>query len=65
MTTDELEKAVAALPEWLRKPFVMVRVHGKSYAETAEALHLSRRCVEWRITKALERCRKFEVSHHG
>lgn len=59
MATEEeqqrLEEAIEALPERLRKAFMMARAHGLPRAEIATRLHISERRVDRRLSRALHR----------
>jgi RNA polymerase sigma factor (sigma-70 family) len=62
MATEEEQQLIAdvikTLPMRLRKVFVMAHVQRKPRAEIAGALHISQRCVERRMAKALATCRR-------
>lgn len=62
MEAAELEssmaKVVSELPVQCKRIFEMSRLEGKSNAEIAEELHLSKRTVETQISKALKQLRQ-------
>lgn len=51
-TAAEIERAVDALPLFLKTPFVLVVNQGLSHREAAEALGCSENVVSWRMHKA-------------
>lgn len=51
-----LEQIILGLPEGERDVFVMSRIGGLTNSQIAERLKISRKTVEWRLTKALARC---------
>lgn len=51
-----LRETIEALPEPLRDVFVMSRFGGMGNEQIAQALNLSVKTVEWRMTKALAFC---------
>lgn len=55
---DQLEKAIAQLPDSQRLVFLMNRIDGKKYREIAEELGISQKAVEKRMHKALKELRK-------
>ena len=54
---DELETAIANLPEKQRVVFLMSRIDKKTYKEIAEIIGISKQAVEKRIYKALDTLR--------
>lgn len=50
---DQLNQAIADLPEKQRVVFLLNRIDGKKYAEIAEMLNISVKAVEKRMHKAL------------
>lgn len=54
---QKLEDAIAALPEGQREVFLMNRIQKMTYAEIAEALEVSQKAVEKRMSKALKKMR--------
>ena len=61
METNEykarLENAIEALPAGQREVFLMNRIQKMTYAEIAEALDVSQKAVEKRMSKALKKMR--------
>lgn len=55
---DKLLKALDKLPENLRTTFLMHRIDGMKYQEIAEALELSVKAVEKRMSQALQMLRQ-------
>lgn len=55
---EKLEKAIASLPENQKEVFLMNRIDGMKYREIAEALGLSQKAVEKRMSLALIQLRK-------
>lgn len=55
---DQLEEAIAGLPEKQREVFLLSRIDKKTYKEIAELLGISRQAVEKRIYKALDTLRQ-------
>ena len=55
---QQLEAAIAALPEKQRVAFLMSRIDKKTYKEIAETLDISKQAVEKRIYNALAALRK-------
>lgn len=53
-----LQQAIVTLPPKCREVFLLCRVEGKSYAEVAAELSISRRTVESHIRKAMIHIRK-------
>ena len=51
----KLENAIEALPEGQREVFLRNRMQKMTYAEIAEALNVSQKAVEKRMSKALKR----------
>lgn len=68
MEYDELslsiERTINHLPPQCQKVFLMSRFEGKSYAEIAEKLNVSRKAVEAQITRALSELRKVVRDHN-
>jgi RNA polymerase sigma-70 factor (ECF subfamily) len=59
---EQLQKAIASLPEKCRTIYLMSRMDGKTYTEIAENLGVSIKAVEKQISKALSIFREvFEV----
>lgn len=54
----QVAEAIKALPRRLRTVFVMRHVQRKPLAEIAAELHLSDRCVDHQLSKALRQCRE-------
>ena len=54
---QKYQKALAKLPEGQRTAFLLNRVEGKRHKEIAEILGISRKAVEKRIYKALDKLR--------
>lgn len=52
-----LDEVIRALPERTRHVFLLNRVHGKSYAEIAMAMGISRSAVEKHVARAVAACR--------
>lgn len=50
-----LRASIAALPDGIRLPFVLRRLHGLSYKEVAEIAGLDARQVEYRVQEGFER----------
>jgi RNA polymerase sigma factor (sigma-70 family) len=59
VTQEQLATAIMKLRPVLRTVFVMAHVQGKSQEEIAEALGVTQRRVEKRMTKALRTCREW------
>lgn len=61
MATEQEQQRVADVvkrqPMPLRKVFVMAHVQRRARDEIAAELHISARCVDRRLTKALRACR--------
>ncbi|MEO1436898.1 MAG: sigma-70 family RNA polymerase sigma factor, partial [Bacteroidota bacterium] len=55
---EQLEAAIAALPEKQREVFLMNRIEKMKYREISETLGISVKAVEKRMTKALVAIRK-------
>ena len=55
---EQIQIAIAALPESYRKAFIMHRFQGKSYKEIAEILNISPKTVDYRIQQSLKLLRK-------
>ncbi|HEX8563052.1 MAG TPA: sigma-70 family RNA polymerase sigma factor [Flavobacterium sp.] len=55
---NKLQKAISNLPEAQRTAFLMHRIDGKKYSEIAEALSVSVKTIEKRISGALVSLRK-------
>ncbi|WP_421729108.1 RNA polymerase sigma factor [Brevundimonas sp.] len=51
-----LEEIIGRLPQPLRDVFVLSRIVGMSTVQISEALGISPKTVEWRMTRALARC---------
>lgn len=68
MEYDELslsiERTINHLPPQCQRVFLMSRFEGKSYAEIAEKLNVSRKAVEAHITRALGELRKVVRDHN-
>ncbi len=60
---EDVHKAVAELPEQMRKVFELCRYHGFKYAEAASYLNISVKTVETQMSRALFKLRK-KLSHH-
>ena len=56
---NQLEKAIAKLPEVFREAFEMNRLEGMKYKEIAEKLSVSERTIEVRMGKALRLLRQY------
>ncbi|HXR93729.1 MAG TPA: sigma factor-like helix-turn-helix DNA-binding protein [Steroidobacteraceae bacterium] len=54
----EVIAAAKSLPLRLRKPFVMLHIQRRTPKEIAAELHISVRCVNYRLTRALRVCRE-------
>ncbi len=57
-TLERLEAALSALPESQRSVFLMNRLDGMTYAEIAQALELSVKAIEKRMSLALKSLRE-------
>ncbi|MAT55130.1 MAG: RNA polymerase subunit sigma-70 [Saprospirales bacterium] len=57
-TLDRIEAALAALPEGQRTVFLMNRMDGMTYNEIAQALELSVKAIEKRMSLALKSLRQ-------
>ncbi len=55
---DDVNKAVSALPEQMRKIFELSRYEGLKYAEIASHLNISIKTVETQMSRALVKLRK-------
>ncbi|MGC3173852.1 RNA polymerase sigma factor, partial [Pseudomonas aeruginosa] len=57
---DQWRRVVAALrglPERTRRFFLLNRIHGRTYAEIAQAMQHSQRAVEQHLKRALDACK--------
>lgn len=52
---ERIENAIASLPEGQREVFLMNRIQKMTYAEIAEALGVSQKAIEKRMSKALKK----------
>jgi RNA polymerase sigma-70 factor (ECF subfamily) len=52
-----VEAALRALPERTRQIFLLNRIHGRKYAEIAQAMGLSQSAVEKHMMRALQACK--------
>ncbi|WP_460140248.1 RNA polymerase sigma factor [Pseudomonas sp. S2_E01] len=52
-----VEAALRALPERTRQIFLLNRIHGRKYAEIANAMGLSQSAVEKHMMRALDACK--------
>jgi RNA polymerase sigma factor (sigma-70 family) len=55
---DRLQRAIENLTEEQRTAFLLNRIEGKKHKEIAEMLGISRKAVEKRIYKALDKIRE-------
>lgn len=62
--SQSIETTITHLPPQCQKVFLMSRFEGKSYAEIAEKLNVSRKAVEAQITRALGELRKVVRDHN-
>ncbi len=53
----EVEAALRGLPERTRRIFLLNRIHGRTYAEIAQAMQLSQSAVEKHMMRALDACK--------
>lgn len=52
----EIKQALLDMPSLYRDVFVMSRFGGMTYSQIADALGVSVKTVEWRMSKAIEHC---------
>ena len=52
-----VEAALRGLPERTRRIFLLNRIHGRTYAEIAQAMQLSQSTVEKHMMRALDACK--------
>ena len=52
-----VEAALRGLPERTRRIFLLNRIHGRTYAEIAQAMQLSQSAVEKHMMRALDACK--------
>jgi len=52
-----VEAALRSLPERTRQIFLLNRIHGRKYAQIAQAMGLSQSAVEKHMMRALEACK--------
>lgn len=52
-----IEAALRQLPERTRQIFLLNRLHGRTYADIARAMHLSQSAVEKHMMRALHACK--------
>jgi len=54
---QQVETALRQLPERTRRIFLLNRLHGRTYADIAQAMDLSQSAVEKHMMRALEACK--------
>jgi len=65
MTTDDVRRAVARLPEELRGTYMMFALEGRSYIEIAEAQGIPKATVGTRLSRARARLKQLLVAELG
>jgi len=65
MTTDDVRRAVARLPEELRGTYMMFALEGRSYIEIAQAQGIPKATVGTRLSRARARLKQLLVAELG